>query len=115
MKNVLKNNRPLDETISVSRAEYEAVKAHNAELTKQVEWLMEQMRLTRQKRFGASSEKSIYDHFNLFNEAEVTADKRIVEPELTEIQMHYRQKAKESKEKLPADLPIEARALSAGR
>jgi transposase len=107
MKNMLDNNRPQDETVSVSRAEYEAIKAHNAELTKQVEWLMEQMRLNRQKRFGASSEKSIYDNFNLFNEAEVTADKRIAEPELTEIQKHYRQKAKESKEKLPADLPVE--------
>ena len=43
------------ETVTVSRAEYEALKEENAELTRKLEWLMEQLRLSRQKRFGASS------------------------------------------------------------
>lgn len=107
MENVRKANQLQDEMISISRAEYEELQARNAELTQQVHWLMEQMRLARQKRFGSSSEKSQYDQIDLFNEAEATADKRIPEPELTEIQKHYRQKAKESKEQLPADLPVE--------
>ncbi|HCW08567.1 MAG TPA: IS66 family transposase, partial [Cytophagales bacterium] len=96
-----------DETISVSRAEYEALKTHNAELTQQVQWLMEQMRLARQKRFGASSEKSQSEQYNLFNEAEATADQRIAEPSLTEVQRHFRRKVKESKDRLPDDLPVE--------
>ena len=116
MENVRKANQLQDEMISISRAEYEELQARNAELTQQVHWLMEQMRLARQKRFGSSSEKSQYDQIDLFNEAEATADKRIPEPELTEIQKHYRQKAKESKERLPADLPARSgRTLLAGR
>jgi len=107
MANAIKDNIAPDETITVSRAEYEALKTQNAELTQQVKWLMEQMRLARAKRFGTSSEKSQYDQYNLFNEAEATADQRIAEPELTEVQRHYRRKAKESKDRLPEDLPIE--------
>lgn len=103
----LKTSAVQDEIISVSRAEYEALKTHNAELAQQVQWLMEQMRLARQKRFGASSEKSQYEQYNLFNEAEATADQRIAEPALTEVQRHYRHKAKESRDRLPADLPVE--------
>lgn len=83
------------EIITVSREEYKALKAQNealkaehetlrkenAELSQKLEWLMEQIRLSRQKRFGSSSEKSdrTYDDGSeqlglLFNEAEVYAD-----------------------------------------
>jgi Transposase and inactivated derivatives len=34
-------------------------------------------------------------------------DERIAEPELTEIQKHYRQKCKENKDRFPEDLPVE--------
>ena len=54
--------------ISIPRDEYEALKAQNKELAQQVQWLMEQMRLSKQKQFGSSSEKSKYDTLNLFNE-----------------------------------------------
>ncbi|MEN6510015.1 MAG: IS66 family transposase [Smithella sp.] len=93
--------------ISISRTQYEALQAENAELSKQVRWLMEQIRLNRQKRFGSSSEKSQYDSLDLFNEAEVTANEKEAEPELTEIQTHYRKKAKQSSDRLPEDLPVE--------
>ena len=36
--------------------------------------LEEQLQLLMHKRFGASSEKASLDQFNLFNEAEATAD-----------------------------------------
>ena len=97
----------MDETITLPRAEYDALLAQNAELTSQVKWLLEQMRLARHKQYGASSEKSRYDQEDLFNEPEATADARLPEPELMEIQRNYRQKAKESKERLPSDLPVE--------
>ena len=49
-----------------------------AELSQKLEWLIKQMRLSRQKRFGLSSEKTDDDGFEqlglLFNEAEVYAD-----------------------------------------
>ena len=76
------------ETVTISRAEYEelkteyeALKEDYAELTRKLEWLMEQLRLSRQKRFGASSEKTNEDGFEqlslLFNEAEVYAEAEV--------------------------------------
>ena len=70
------------EAISALRAEnealkeeYAALKAKHAELSQKVDWLMEQLRLNRQKRFGASSEKTDEDGLEqlslLFNETEV--------------------------------------------
>lgn len=108
MENITETNTTtIEDAISVSRAEYEALKAQNKELVQQVQWLMEQMRLSKQKQFGSSSEKSKYDELNLFNEAEATADKRAAEPELSEIQKHYRKKERVSNDSLLADLPIE--------
>ena len=56
-------------------ADFLALKEHAARLERQVEYLLEQMRLSRHRQFGASSEKSEYDlaQLNLFNEAEVMA------------------------------------------
>ena len=62
------------ETVTISRAEYEADKAYISELEQKNRWLMEQFRLFRKKQFGASSEKAtqeIYEQLSLlFNEAE---------------------------------------------
>lgn len=46
------------ETVTISREEYEAQKAQISKLEKQVNVLMEALRLAQHKRFGASSEKS---------------------------------------------------------
>jgi len=111
MENVVRNNKNSAETVTISRAEYDTLKAQNAELSQQVDWLMEQIRLVRQKHFGSSSEQSKYDIGEqlslLFNEAEVFADEKIADPELTEIEKHYRKKSAELKDRLPPDLPIE--------
>jgi len=104
---MIEKNEKSAEMVTISRSEYETLKEQISELNSQVKWLMEQMRLARQKRFGASSEKSEYDQLSLFNEAEATADDKAAEPELTEVKSHYRKKAKESGDRLPADLPIE--------
>ena len=101
------NTTTTKEMISIPRDEYEALKAQNKELAQQVQWLMEQMRLSKQKQFGSSSEKSKYDTLNLFNEAEATTDQRIAEPELSEVQNYHRKKMRESNDKLPDDLPVE--------
>lgn len=57
-----------DEMVSISRAEYESMQA-------QIQWLMEQLRLSRRKQFGSSSEKSTDEGMEqlslLFDEAEV--------------------------------------------
>lgn len=59
----------------MTKAEYDALIADKAHLERQVKYLLDQMRLSRHRQFGASSEKSEYDaaQLNLFNEAEVFA------------------------------------------
>ena len=56
--------------VTISRAEYEDLKAQN-------QWLMEQLRLIRKKQFGYTSEKASEEVLEqlslLFNEAEVYA------------------------------------------
>jgi len=93
-----------------SRKEKEIMelKAENAELNKKIEWLMEQFRLGQQRRFGSSSEKyQSPEQLNLFNEVEATAEESIAEPELIEIERHYRKRRRSVNERLPEELPIE--------
>ena len=98
------------ETITISKAEYEEFQSQKeqiADLQQRVDFLMAQMRLSRRKQFGSSSEKSEYDQLSLFDEAETYADEKVPEPQASEVKAHYRKKATQSKEKLPEDLPVE--------
>lgn len=96
MKELLKK----EDTVTISRAEYEDLKA-------QVQYLMGQLRLGKHRQFGASSEKSEYDQVNLFNEAEVYAEPLAPEPELCEVEKHYRRKRRETVDSLPDGIPVE--------
>ncbi|MFT9056828.1 MAG: IS66 family transposase [Ethanoligenens sp.] len=107
MENESENKNTGVETVTIPRPEYDELRARNAELNRQVQWLMEQVRLAKHRQFGASSEKSEYDQLNLFNEAEVDAESHAAEPELTVVEQHYRKKAKEFGDSLPSDLPVE--------
>ncbi len=94
------------ENITISKTEYEDLKTRCTELEQQVQFFMEQIRLSRQKQFGSASEKSEYDQISLFNEAEAEADEQ--KPELTAVEAHCRRKTRESKEGLLSDnLPVE--------
>lgn len=98
------------QTVTISKAEYEefqALKLENADLQQRIDFLMQQMRLARRRRFGSSSEKSEYDQLSLFDEAEVYADEKVPEPDVSEVKAHYRKKTAQIKEKLPEDLPVE--------
>jgi transposase len=81
--------------------------ARIAELEALVRYYEEQFRLSKHRQFGASTEKSEYDQINLFNEAEATADANAPEPELVEIERHYRKRTRLTTDKLPEDLPVE--------
>ena len=68
------------EMVTISRAEYEKLQVQSkrvSELESRVDLLMEALRLSRHKQFGASSEKSedtLMEQLSfLFNEAEVFA------------------------------------------
>jgi transposase len=99
------------ETITIPKTEYENLCSQVTELTSKVEWLMEQFRLAQHRRFGASSEKSVggeSEQLNLFNEAEIASDILVPEPELVEIEKHFRKRRNAVNEKdLPDSLPIE--------
>ncbi|MDR3238668.1 MAG: hypothetical protein LBT44_01080 [Clostridiales bacterium] len=86
------------------------LKRENDLLRKQVDWLLAQLKLSKKRRFGASSEKSEYDldRLNLFDGAETAADMKVREPELVEIKKHYRNRTHLLTDKVPDDLPVEA-------
>lgn len=89
------------ETVTIPKAEYDALK-------QQLKWLTEQVALAQHRRFGVSSEKTSKDQLNMFNEAEASADESAAEPELKQaIQGYARKKGKRGIDKLPKDLPVE--------
>jgi len=91
------------------QAENIALKTELAELKVLVKYYEEQLRLSKHRQFGASSEKSEYDfdQLNLFNEGELFADANTAEPELVEIEKHFRKRTRLTTDKLPDDLPVE--------
>lgn len=108
MKQPLQQETEISATITISRNEYEQLKAQNAQLTQQVQWLIEQIRLAKHRQFGPSSEKSVGEQLSLlFNEAEVWTEPKTPEPELCEVEKHYRKKARQGIDRLPPDLPVE--------
>lgn len=111
MKNDAKTLTSNTETVTISRAEYEKLVAQNTELTQQVDWLMEQLRLSKKKIFGASSEKTkaeLVGQLSLvFNEAEAyqPKDKAVSE---TAVSAHTRKSRRvRAVEQLPENVPVE--------
>jgi transposase len=83
------------------------VQWYNFYLERQVEWFLSQLRLSKHKQYGASSEQTDSNQISIFNEAETTADLTQPEPEITEVKAHYRRRTRLTTDKLPEDLPIE--------
>jgi hypothetical protein len=111
MKSIVKKDNLNTRTPFVvnSNAEIDVLKNRITELEALVKYYEEQFRLAKHKQFGASSEKSEYDvdQINLFNEAEATASKDAPEPELVEVEKHYRKRKRCASDRLPDDLPVE--------
>jgi|GEM_PF-613431 len=76
------------------------------ELSARLNWYEEQFRLSKQKQFGSSSEKTDDNKRRLFDEAEVEADPKAEEPTVEEI-TYRRRKGKTKKDRIPEDLPVE--------
>jgi len=85
------------------------LEAEIVELRALVKYYEEQFRISKRRQFGASSEKSEYDfaQLSLFNEAELLADDSELEPELIEVEKHYRKRTRLTTDKLPDDLQVE--------
>src|SRR5699024_12482430 len=68
------------ETTEQLQARCESLEQENAKLADKVKWLEAQFRLSQQRQFAASSEKSDPNQLSLFNEAEYTTDLETEEP-----------------------------------
>ena len=78
-----------------------------AELNTKLNWFEEQFRLSRQKQFGPSSEKTESEQLNLFNEAEDSANPQLEEPTLESLTYQRRKKQLGQRAKKIEDLPVE--------
>ena len=121
MRNEDKSVPDTTKTVTISIEEYEALqgacdalqelKAENARLNQQVQWLLEGIRLSRKKLFGASSEKSsAAEQLSfLFNEAEVYEDQSAEQEEETvSVAAHERKRRSGSvKDVLPENVPVD--------
>lgn len=83
--------------------------ARIAELEALVKYYEDQLSLLKHRQFGARSEKSEYDfsQISIFDEAEATADEDVSEPELIEIEKHYRKRTRLTTDRLPDNLQVE--------
>lgn len=98
--------------VAVLSAENDALRTENESLSRQVDWLMEQMRLMKKKVFGASSEKSreeLTGQMNLlFDEAELHLAIERKEEESAPVAGYTRKKrAGNVAEILPENVPVE--------
>ena len=58
MKNEVNITTSSTEMMTISRAEYESLKAERDELNQKLDWLMEQVRLAKKKVYGTSAEQT---------------------------------------------------------
>lgn len=107
----MKSIKSKEEMITISRREYEAQQQRIKELEQQVSLLIEAIRLSRSKRFGASSEKTEDESAEqlsfLFNEAEVYAEKTAEEPTTAVTAYKRRKKQEYTLDNLPEGTPTE--------
>ncbi len=101
-----------DERSFISREEYDALLAENAELNKKLDYLMGQLRLLKQKTFGVSSEQATEQLVGqlslLFNEAEAWTPKEEQPTKSTTVSAHTRKKRSSNLDGvLPENISVE--------
>lgn len=84
----------------------ERLEQQNAELTAKLHWFEEQFRLSKHRQFGSSSEQTIQEQQQLFNEAEVEAQPTLAESTV-EMITYRRRKQRGHREALLENLPVE--------
>jgi transposase len=92
------NRQELENLVNQQAAQIE-------QLAAKVRWFEEQFHLSRHKQFGASSERSVKEQRNLFNEAEAIAEDGPVEEVLRQDITYERRKP--GRKPIPTDLPME--------
>lgn len=109
--NIQDNSAPtieqLNNTILMLTDKIRGLEQQNAELNAKLKWYEEQFRISRQKQFGSSSEKTSPGQLSLFNEAEDTANPDIEEETFKTITYKRRKKSSAQKKEALEDLPVE--------
>lgn len=110
MKTTTNPSHPTIEELQQQNSQLEQQNANLAqkiaELTAKLTWLEEQFRLSQQKKFGPSSERTNPDQLSFFNEVESEADPSVPEPTMETI-TYRRKKQKGQREAMIESLPIE--------
>lgn len=112
MKTEMESRTSSTETVTISRMEYEALVAEKEELAQKLDWLMEQVRLTKKKLYGVSSEQTREELVGqlsfMFDEAEAWLSTRKATTRKTEVAAHTRTKrSSRVEEVLPENIPVE--------
>ena len=115
----VKKNITLDEAlaqISFLKKQVKTLSTNNEKLTIQnkelqvnYNWILEQLKLSKKKMYGASAEKIAeeYGQLNLFNEAELERQPMQAEPQIEEITYTRKKSKKKSFDEKYGDLPVE--------
>ena len=115
----VKKNITLDEAlaqISFLKKQVKTLSKNNEKLTIQnkelqvnYSWILEQLKLSKKKMYGASAEKIAeeYGQLNLFNEAELERQPMQAEPQIEEITYTRKKSKKKSFDEKYGDLPVE--------
>lgn len=79
----------LQDQLGLMQSQLDTANAQLADTNRQIELLTEQIRIMNQRQFGRQSETGIMEGqltlFDSFNEVEITADTKAVEPEISEV------------------------------
>lgn len=103
LKNTIEYFKERNEKLEIEKDKLELEKEA---LEAKLKWYEEQFRLSQQRRFGSSSEKTDSDQLSLFNEPEDTADPTIEEPTVETI-TYKRKKFKGQRDQKLENLPKE--------
>jgi len=95
-----------NQSIEYYKARNEKLEIEKEALEAKLQWYEEQFRLSQQRRFGSSSEKTNPDQLSLFNEAEDTSDSTVEEPTIETI-TYKRKKKRGQREQNLDNLPTE--------
>ena len=92
-----------------AKQQVEDLTVQNKELQVNYNWLLEQLKLSKKKMYGASAEKIAeeYGQLNLFNEAELERQPMQAEPQIEEITYTRKKSKKKSFDEKYGDLPVE--------
>ena len=97
----------LSKKLTALEQEVQVLKQQNAEMDAKIKWYEEQYRLSAQRQFGSSSEKTMPEQISLFNEAEDSADPGKAEPTLESVTYQRKKRQPGDVAEKIKDLPVE--------